>query len=132
MHPSEPGIHESAPDFDIRLDRHGEVVLLSPTGRLEGVACLVLQQYLVNALVARIPPLIVVDLRELAAMDEHGRDVLRSAARHARVSEGRLIVIPGGCVTGYERAGERGGIEAAKSVDDALAELSGASHRPAG
>ncbi|MEV5323382.1 hypothetical protein WBK31_18160 [Nonomuraea sp. N2-4H] len=132
MHPSEPGIHESAPDFDIRLDRQEEVVLLSLTGRLEGVACLILQQYLVNALVARIPPLIVVDLRELAAVDEHGRDVLRSAARHARVSDGRLIVIPGDGITGHGHAGERAGIEVAESVDDALAELACIPRRSSG
>ncbi|GAB2925071.1 STAS domain-containing protein [Nonomuraea fastidiosa] len=132
MHPSEPGIHESAPDFDIRLDRQEEVVLLSLTGRLEGVACLILQQYLVNALVARIPPLIVVDLRELAAVDEHGRDVLRSAARHARVSDGRLIVIPGDGIAGHGHAGERAGIEVAESVDDALAELACIPRRSSG
>ncbi|MEV4473614.1 STAS domain-containing protein [Nonomuraea salmonea] len=131
MHPSEPGIHESDPDFDIRLDRHGQVVLLSLTGRLEGVACLVLQQYLVNALVARIPPLLAVDLRSLAAIDEHGRDILRSAARHARVAEGRMIVVYGEYAA--QASDDDGGeIEAAGTVEDALTDLSGTPRWPSG
>ncbi|MGN9843253.1 STAS domain-containing protein [Nonomuraea sp. H19] len=121
MNPTEPGIHEADPEFDIRLDKHGNVVLLSLTGRLEGVACLVLQQYLVKVLVARIPPLLVVDVEGLTAADMYGRDILLSADRHAKASGGRLIVTGGGVLPGQED----GLLELFPSVDDALAELTG-------
>ncbi|WP_188188709.1 STAS domain-containing protein [Nonomuraea sp. SYSU D8015] len=124
MNPTEPGINTADPDFDIRLDQHGHVVLLSLTGRLEGAACLVLQQYLVKMLVARMPPLLVVDTEGLVAADPHGHDILRSANRHAKASGGRMIVTGGGGLIGQED----GALELLPSVDDALAELTGPTH----
>ncbi|MGP3921132.1 STAS domain-containing protein [Nonomuraea sp. 10N515B] len=119
MNHTEPGIHESDHDFDIRLDRFGDVVVLSLTGRLEEVACLILQQYLVNVLVARTSPLLVVDLHCLTAADAHGRDILVSAARHAKASEGRMIVVGGGVLPRHENAV----LDQSPSLEEALAEL---------
>lgn len=121
MNPIVPGIDEAVPDFDIRLDRHGDVVLLCLTGRLEGAACLILQQYLVDVLVARIPPLLVVDVGGLAVADLPGCDILRSADRHARASGGRMIVIGGGVLPGQGS----GDLELFPSVGAALTALTG-------
>ncbi|NUP63186.1 MAG: hypothetical protein HOW71_13570 [Nonomuraea sp.] len=108
-------------DFDIRLDRYGDVVLLQLSGRLEGAACHVLQQYLVKVLAARMPPLLVVDLEGLVAADPYGRDILLSAGRHSRASDGRLIVIGGGVLPALEE----GDLDLSPSVEDALAALRG-------
>ncbi|MFB4268400.1 STAS domain-containing protein [Nonomuraea sp. GTA35] len=121
MDSAEPDIHPDDPDFDIRLDRHGDVALLSLAGRLDGVACLILQQYVVNALVSRIPPLLVMDLTCLTAIDGRGCDIVSSASQHARAADGRLIVIDGGVLPGHAVDD----LELFPSVADALIELTG-------
>lgn len=103
----------------VRLDRYGDVVLLQLTGRLEGAACHVLHQYLVKVLAARIPPLLVVDLEGLATADPYGRDILLSADRHSRASDGHMFVIGGGVLPALED----GDLDRSPSVDDALAAL---------
>ncbi|NRQ36959.1 hypothetical protein HII36_34745 [Nonomuraea sp. NN258] len=114
MNPSAP----ADPDFDIRLDRYGKVVLLSLSGRLDAAAAAILQQYLVNVLVSRIPPLLVVDLTCVLAVDAEARDILLSADRHARAFEGRLIVVGAGVLPG-----RLGGLEMFPGVAEALAAL---------
>ncbi|GAA4967855.1 anti-anti-sigma factor [Nonomuraea thailandensis] len=121
MHSAKPGTLPDDPDFDIRLDRHGDVVLLSLTGRLDAVACLILKQYVVNALVGRIPPLLVMDLTRLTAIDECGCDLLSSASQHARAADGRLLVVDGGVLPGHAVHD----IELFTSVEAALVELTG-------
>ncbi|TDD23670.1 hypothetical protein E1294_08060 [Nonomuraea diastatica] len=119
MNPMEPGAYGAHPDFDIGFDRHGRIALLHLKGRLAGVASLVLQQYLVKVLVARIPPLFIVNVEGLTETDDSGRETLRSADRHARASGGRMIVAGGG---GALRL-ELGALDLVESVDDAFAEL---------
>ncbi|MGW3341717.1 STAS domain-containing protein [Nonomuraea rubra] len=121
MNPAELDICPEDPDFDIRLDRHGGVVLLSLRGRLDTVACLILKQYVVNALVSRIPPLLILDLTRLTAIDGCGCDIVSSASQHARAAHGRLIVIDGGVLPGHAVHD----IELFPSVADALMELTG-------
>ncbi|MEV0831175.1 STAS domain-containing protein [Nonomuraea rubra] len=119
MDPADLDIPPDDPDFDIQLDRHGNVVLLSLTGRLDTVACVILKQYVVKALVSRIPPLLIMDLTFLTAIDGCGCDLLSSASQHARAAGGRLIVIDGGVLPGH--AAED--IELLPSMADALIEL---------
>ncbi|MEV4168163.1 STAS domain-containing protein [Nonomuraea sp. NPDC049709] len=121
MNCAESGVHPDDPDFDLRLDRRGDVDLLSLTGRLDAVACLILKQYVVNALVRRVPPLFVVDLGGLAAIDQCAGEILVSATRHARVAGGRLIVVGGGMLPGHVADD----IEVSASVGAALIELGG-------
>lgn len=103
-------------------------MLLYLTGRLEGVACLVLQQYLVKVLVATIPPLLVVNLEGLAGADPHGWDILQSADRHARASGGRMVVVSGGVLPDQ---GD-GSLDVVASTDQALTAITTyqRDHRP--
>ncbi|NUR92573.1 MAG: STAS domain-containing protein [Nonomuraea sp.] len=96
MKPGEPYISHAEVDFDIRLDKHADVIVLALTGRLEGVACHVLQQYLVKVLATMVPTLLVVDLEGLSVADPYGRDILMAADRHARSSGGHMMVTGAG------------------------------------
>ncbi|MFI9591275.1 STAS domain-containing protein [Nonomuraea sp. NPDC052265] len=119
MKPGEPYISKAEVDFDIRLDKYGDIVVLTLTGRLEGVACNVLQQYLVKVLATAIPTLLVVDLAGLMVADLYGRDILLAADRHAKASGGRMIVTGGGMPPVLADSA----LEGRASIKDALAEL---------
>lgn len=119
MRPGEPYISKVDADFDVRLDKHGDIVLLTLTGRLEGVACHVLQQYLVKVLATAVPTFLVLDLEGLTTADPHGRDILLAADRHARASGGQAVIIGGGTLPALADTA----LEVRESLDGALAEL---------
>ncbi|MFI6928636.1 STAS domain-containing protein [Nonomuraea spiralis] len=119
MKPGEPYFSKADVDFDIQLDKHGDVVVLTLTGRLEGVACNVLQQYLVKVLATAIPTLLVVDLAGLMVADFYGRDILLAADRHAKASGGHMIVMGDGIPPVLADSA----LEKRASIKDALAEL---------
>lgn len=86
-------MHEPEPSFFVEARMKGRVTVLGLMGALTGRNPRILHGFLVKALATRIPPLLLVDVRGLSAIDAGGLAILLGANDHAHASGGRLIVV---------------------------------------
>ncbi|WP_198168106.1 STAS domain-containing protein [Herbidospora yilanensis] len=70
----------------------GRIVILQIGGELAVDNCGEVQQGLARALAVHDPPRLVVDLSELSSSDSYGLAALMGADRHARETNGRMLV----------------------------------------
>lgn len=83
---------DSAGRMAVDVRASGRITVVTLTGELTDNTVEVMGESLSTEL-ARIPPLLVVDVRQLRSVHQCGSELLRSADRHARASGGRLIVV---------------------------------------
>ncbi|MEW9556066.1 STAS domain-containing protein [Nonomuraea sp. NPDC050783] len=89
MPPTDPAAGD---DFSIRIRTFGGVLLIQLDGPLSGTPVDIVRMYLMRTLVTQPLPALVVDLAGVTALEEAGREVLRSATGQAREAGGRLVV----------------------------------------
>ncbi|GII04369.1 STAS domain-containing protein [Planobispora takensis] len=85
------GEHSSA-GLHAEVEPYDDLTVLHLTGHLSGVTAPMLHVLLARELAARVPPVVIVDVRALDAIDSSGWAILDAADRHARDSGGRVIV----------------------------------------
>ncbi|WP_062436635.1 STAS domain-containing protein [Herbidospora daliensis] len=70
----------------------GQIVILRIGGELAVDNCAAVQRGLARALAVHDPPRLVVDLSELSSSDSYGLAALMGADRHARETNGQMLV----------------------------------------
>ncbi|SDK33819.1 STAS domain-containing protein [Nonomuraea jiangxiensis] len=116
-----PGPTRHEDDFDIRVRTRGHVVIIQLTGPLTETTGNILRMYLMGTLATQAPPALIVDIGDVSETGDFGREILRSATRHARESAGRLIITGGAPLLG----GSPAGFDLLPSIGDALAAFGG-------
>ncbi|GAA2625039.1 STAS domain-containing protein [Actinomadura fulvescens] len=92
MEPRDEGVSTSGPLLTIVPGLHGPCAILRLAGAVTSSTALLLHEHLTQALAWVRPPLLVVELARVTALDGHGLALLSAADRQAVNDHGRMIV----------------------------------------